>query len=52
MFKGLEKASDGSLKFELFSGGAMGGGKAVLQIVRDRVTDSSIIIDAYVKRDR
>lgn len=51
MFKELEQATNGSLKFELFSGGAMGGGKAMLQIVRDRVTDSSIIIDAYVKRD-
>lgn len=51
MFMELEKATNGSLKFELFSGGAMGGGKAMLQIVRDRVTDSSIIVDAYVKRD-
>lgn len=51
LFKELEQATNGSLKFELFPGGAMGGGKAMLQIVRDRVTDSSIIIDAYVKRD-
>lgn len=51
LFKELKEKTNGEITYELFSGGAMGGGKAMLQITRDQVTDSSIIIDAYVKRD-
>ncbi len=50
-FKRVEAETKGELTFELFPGGAMGGGKAMLSIVRDGIVDSSIIIDAYIKRD-
>jgi TRAP-type C4-dicarboxylate transport system substrate-binding protein len=50
-FEEITRATDGALTFELFPGGAMGGGKAMLSVVRDRIVDSAIIIDLYVKRD-
>jgi TRAP-type C4-dicarboxylate transport system substrate-binding protein len=50
-FEDVRSATDGALTFELFPGGAMGGGKAMLSVVRDRIVDSAIIIDSYVKRD-
>jgi TRAP-type C4-dicarboxylate transport system substrate-binding protein len=51
LFEEIEGATDGALTYELFPGGAMGGGKAMLSVVRDRLVDSAIIIDLYVKRD-
>jgi TRAP-type C4-dicarboxylate transport system substrate-binding protein len=50
-FDHVEQATDGALTFELFPGGAMGGGKAMLSVVRDRIVDSALIIDIYIKRE-
>lgn len=50
-FEEISSATSGALAFELFPGGAMGGGKAMLSVVRDGVVDSAIVIDLYVKRD-
>ncbi|SLN67133.1 C4-dicarboxylate TRAP transporter substrate-binding protein [Oceanibacterium hippocampi] len=51
LFKEVEAATNGSLTFELFVGGALGGAKASLSNVRDRVTDSALIMNVYVKSD-
>jgi TRAP-type transport system periplasmic protein len=50
-FKRVEKDTNGSLTYELFSGGAMGGPKEALQTVKDNVVDSALIVDVYLKRD-
>jgi len=50
-FERVAKDTNGSLTWELFSGGAMGGPKETLQTVKDSVVDSSLIVDAYLRRD-
>ncbi|MCA8929233.1 MAG: C4-dicarboxylate TRAP transporter substrate-binding protein [Alphaproteobacteria bacterium] len=50
-FKRVEQDTNGSLTWELFSGGAMGGPKEALQTIEDDVVDSAIIVDVYIKRD-
>jgi TRAP-type C4-dicarboxylate transport system substrate-binding protein len=50
-FKRVEADTKGSLHWELFSGGAMGGPKEALQTVKDDVVDSALIVDVYLKRD-
>jgi len=50
-FKRVEEDTKGSLRWELFSGGAMGGPKEALQTVQDDVVDSALIVDVYLKRD-
>lgn len=50
-FERIERATEGALTFELLAGGAMGGGRAMLSLVRDGIVDSAIIIDLFVKRD-
>jgi len=50
-FKRVEKDTNGSLSWELFSGGAMGGPKEALQTVKDNVVDAALIVDVYLKRD-
>jgi TRAP-type C4-dicarboxylate transport system substrate-binding protein len=46
-FDGLTEATNGDLKFQMFPGGAMGGGKALLGLARDGVVDSSFINALY-----
>ncbi|WP_158970771.1 C4-dicarboxylate TRAP transporter substrate-binding protein [Chachezhania sediminis] len=43
--------SNGSLTWELFSGGSMGGPKESLQIVKDGLVDSSLLVDVYYKSE-
>lgn len=51
MFENITKATNGDLEFEVFLNGAMGGGKAMLSIVRDRLVDSSTIVSPYIRSD-
>ena len=50
-FKRVEAGTGGTLEFELFVGGVMGGPGESLQTVRDFVVDSSVIIDGYLKSE-
>lgn len=47
-FERVTKDTNGSLTFETFPGGAMGGGKAALNIVRDGLVDSAFINPGYM----
>ncbi len=51
MAEHLEKASNGTLKMELFPGGAIAGGKGAVDQIRDGLVDSGLIVDAYVTRE-
>ena len=50
-FERTEKDTNGSITWELFSGGAVGGVKEALKIVETGAVDSSLIIDVYIKKD-
>ncbi|WP_420391489.1 C4-dicarboxylate TRAP transporter substrate-binding protein [Acuticoccus sp.] len=50
-FDRLREATDGSLDYELFVGGSMGGAKEMLKVVSDYVADSAQITPVYVKSD-
>jgi len=50
-FERVAKDSNGQMTWELFSGGAMGGPKEALQIVRDGMVDSSLVVDVYFKSE-
>ncbi|MPY76143.1 MAG: hypothetical protein GEU87_18010 [Alphaproteobacteria bacterium] len=47
-FARITKETNGSLTFETFPGGSMGGGKAALNIVRDGLVDSAFINPGYM----
>lgn len=49
--KRIEEATDGSIVYKLFTGGAMGGAKEALKTVRDGVVDSAVIVDIYTRAD-
>lgn len=50
-FERVKADSGGTLAFELFVGGAMGGAKESLKSVRDGVVDSSLVVDLWIKAD-
>lgn len=46
-FNSVTKASHGDLKFKLYPGGALGGGKALISVVRNDVADSGFVNPVY-----
>nr|WP_293960471.1 C4-dicarboxylate TRAP transporter substrate-binding protein [Sneathiella sp.] len=50
-FDRTEQDTGGSITWQLFPGGAVGGVKEALKIVETGSVDSSLIIDVYIKKD-
>lgn len=51
MFANIERATGGSLRFELLPNGAMGHSRAMLSVVRERTVDAAVIDGAYTKSE-
>ncbi|MEX2517826.1 MAG: C4-dicarboxylate TRAP transporter substrate-binding protein [Paracoccaceae bacterium] len=50
-FKRVADATDGVVTWEILPGGTMGGVKEVVQMLRDNVTDSGLILDLFVRQE-
>ncbi|QIE54384.1 hypothetical protein G5B40_02380 [Pikeienuella piscinae] len=50
-FERVSDATDGAVTWEIMPGGTMGGVKEVVQMLRDNVTDSGLILDLFTRRE-
>lgn len=50
-FQRVSDATDGELKFDLVPGGALGGVKEVVQMLRDNVADAGLLLDIYARQE-
>lgn len=50
-FERVKKDSGGEIDWTLVPGGAMGGTKEAVQVVRDRVVDGGLLLDIYQRRE-